>query len=144
MDSKEAKKYVSGISGSTIFTARPGGQELSDIFKRVSDHYYVHLNPKAPQNKGLDEWQKVKGESVKLLGFEQFDLFAHKIFSKKQYTISEAITGQQIGAIKEATSEQAIQAAGGILERIGVEALYNNIVKQGKTKGYLSPRYKLI
>jgi hypothetical protein len=107
------------------------------MLTKTTDEYYILVNqPEEPSKP--DYFCYANGRTIKIKGFETFDLFYFKDDSD-EYSISEATTGMRI--VRSPEYHEARALAEMKLTRAGVEK-FRDILERAREKYGLSPRYK--
>ena len=111
-------------------------------YKKVSDGYWIHINPKY-LHKNQREWRKLKKcEAVVISGFEGFDLFLHNdIINKALLTVSDAVTG--LAMVRHIESKDEVMTECERELSLSSPALMQKGIWQGIKEHGISPRYKL-
>ena len=86
-------------------------------------------------------FKEVKGKAIKIEGFEDLDLFAHRTANGKNWMISEGKTGLGLIQWPTSTLKEAKQEAEKVLKEAGKETIEEKIKDAIKKHG-ISPRYQ--
>lgn len=115
-------------------------EDPQDVVKEAVEYYVKKLKRDANRifyvrtSKGK---VKVKGRSVIIPGFEQFQFFIHRPINEKEvnaWTISEVITGLKLKTYYAVSQKKAIQEAKEDLDRIGRDRLTKMIKEAGDVR----------